>query len=456
MKRFALFLLALGSLTFCSLYAQDGSIKAITHVNVLPMNTETVLQDYNVLIKDGKVLKMGPANTLKVKKKKGVIDGTGKYLMPGLTEMHAHIPTPQEGDDTWVRQVLFLYLSKGVTTIRGMLGDPYLLDLRKNVADGKILGPRIFTSSPSMNGTSIPTPAEARAKVTQYKKDGYDFLKIHPGVKREVFDTLAKIAQQLNFSYSGHVPAEVGIRHALASKYGSVDHIDGYVEGLIPADLLAQSPNGGFFGYAFVPQADEKLIDGLAAETKKQGVWVVPTQSLFTRWFSPTDVNTLAKEPEMQYMPSKIMYQWRQSKSNLTSSNYSEVLWQRFILLRHKILQSLHKANVDFLLGSDAPQVFNVPGFSLHHEMKSLVDAGLSPYVILHSGTANPARFFGQSGKFGTIEPGASADFILLEANPLENVNNAGKQAGVMLRGKWLSKEFIEAELEKIAERQKS
>lgn len=456
MKRFVLSLLALGSLTFCSLHAQDGSIKAITHVNVLPMNTETVLQDYNVLIKDGKIFKMGPANKLKAKAKKGVIDGTGKYLMPGLTEMHAHIPTPQEGDDTWVRQVLFLYLSKGVTTIRGMLGDPYLLGLRKDVAEGKILGPRIFTSSPSMNGTSIPTPAEARAKVTQYKKDGYDFLKIHPGVKREVFDTLAKIAQQLNFPYSGHVPAEVGIRHALASKYGSVDHIDGYLEGLVPADLLAQSPNGGFFGYAFVPQADEKLIEGLATETKKQGVWVVPTQSLFTRWFSPTDANALANEPEMQYMPSKIMYQWRQSKSNLTSSNYSEVLWQRFILLRHKILQSLHKAEVDFLLGSDAPQVFNVPGFSLHHEMKSLADAGLSPYVILHSGTANPARFFGQSGKFGTIEPGASADFILLEANPLEGVNNAGKQVGVMLRGKWLSKEFIETELKKIAEKQKS
>lgn len=455
MKRFVLSLLALGSLTFCSLHAQDSNIKAITHVNVLPMNTETVLQDYNVLIKDGKIFKMGPANKLKVKAKKGVIDGTGKYLMPGLTEMHAHIPTPQEGDDTWVRQVLFLYLSKGVTTIRGMLGDPYLLGLRKDVAEGKILGPRIFTSSPSMNGTSIPTPAEARAKVTQYKKDGYDFLKIHPGVKREVFDTLAKIAQQLNFPYSGHVPAEVGIRHALASRYGSVDHIDGYLEGLVPADLLAQSPNGGFFGYAFVPQADEKLIEGLATETKKQGVWVVPTQSLFTRWFSPTDANALANEPEMQYMPSKIMYQWRQSKSNLTSSNYSEVLWQRFILLRHKILQSLHKAKVDFLLGSDAPQVFNVPGFSLHHEMKSLADAGLSPYVILHSGTANPARFFGQNGKFGTIEPGASADLILLEANPLESVNNAGKQAGVMLRGKWLSKEFIEAELKKIAEKQK-
>ncbi|WP_421798509.1 amidohydrolase family protein [Haliscomenobacter sp.] len=440
------------SLCFC---AAQTKINAITHVNVLPMTSEEVLKDYTVLLKDGKVLKMGPSHKLKVKKKNQVIDGTGKYLMPGLTEMHAHIPTPENGDDTWVRQVLFLYVANGVTTIRGMLGDPYLLTLRKNVENELLIGPRIFTSSPSMNGNTIKTPQEAREKVVQYKKDGYDFLKVHPGVKREVFDTMVKIAQSLNLPFSGHVPVEVGIRHALASRYASVDHLDGYLEGTVAADILAQNPNGGFFGYTYVPNADEKLLDALAAETKKQGVWVVPTQSLFTRWFSPTDANALANEPEMQYMPSKTLFQWRQNKSNLTGGNYSEVLWQRFILFRHKILQSLYKADVDLLLGSDAPQVFNVPGFSLRHEMKSLAAANLSPYVILRSGTANPARFFGKSGAFGTIVPGASADFILLEANPLENVGNTSKQVGVMLRGKWLSKEFIEAELEKIAEKNK-
>ena len=444
--------LILSSLCFC---AAQTKISAITHVNVLPMTSEEVLKDYTILLKDGKVFKMGPSNKLKVKKKNQVIDGTGKYLMPGLTEMHAHIPTPENGDDTWVRQVLFLYVANGVTTIRGMLGDPYLLTLRKNVENEMLIGPRIFTSSPSMNGNTIKTPQEAHEKVVQYKKDGYDFLKVHPGVNREVFDTMAKIAQSLNLPFSGHVPVEVGIRHALASRYASVDHLDGYLEGTVAADILAQNPNAGFFGYTYIPNADEKQLEALAAETKKQGVWVVPTQSLFTRWFSPTDANVLANEPEMQYMPSKTLYQWRQNKSNLTGANYSEVLWQRFILFRHKILQSLYKADVDLLLGSDAPQVFNVPGFSLRHEMKSLADANLPPYVILRSGTANPARFFGRSGAFGTIVPGASADFVLLEANPLENIGNTSKQVGVMLRGKWLSKEFIEAELEKIAEKNK-
>jgi hypothetical protein len=376
--------------------------------------------------------------------------------MPGLAEMHAHIPTPQNGDDTEVRNVLFLYLSQGVTTIRGMLGDPYHLGLRQEVAGNKILGPRIFTSSPSMNGNSIKTPAEARQKVTKYKEEGYDFLKIHPGVKREVFDTLAKVAKALNLPYSGHVPVEVGIRHALASRYASVDHLDGYLEGLVPAEVMTQNPNGGFFGFNYLPQADEKAIEAPAAETKRQGIWVVPTQTLFTRWFSPTDANLLANEPEMQYMPSKTLFQWRQSKQSLTGGGYTPESWQRFITLRQKLMRALQKAGVDFLLGSDAPQVFNVPGFSLHHEIQSMADAELSPYFILQSGTANPARFFGRSGEFGTIQVGASADFILLEANPLEKVSNTGKQVGVMLRGRWLSKAFIEAELKKIAERNKS
>ncbi len=445
--------LIVSSFCFC---AAQVKVDAITHVTVLPMTSEKGHRDYTVLLKDGKVFKMGPSDKIKVKKKSQVIDGTGKYLIPGLAEMHAHIPTPENGDDTWVRQVLFLYVANGVTTIRGMLGDPYLLTLRKNVANEMLIGPRIFTSSPSMNGNTIKTPQEAREKVIQYKKDGYDFLKVHPGVKREVFDTMVKTAQSLNLPFSGHVPVEVGIRHALASKYASVDHLDGYLEGTVSAEILTQNPNGGFFGYGYIPQSDEKGLAALAAETKKQGVWVVPTQSLFTRWFSPTDANALANEPEMQYMPSKTLFQWRQNKSNLTGVNYSEVLWQRFILFRQNILQSLYKADVDFLLGSDAPQVFNVPGFSLRHEMKSLADANLPPYVILRSGTANPARFFGQNGAFGTIELGASADFILLEANPLENVDNTWKQVGVMLRGKWLSKEFIEAELKKIAEKNKS
>ncbi len=434
----------------------DEQATAFIHVNVLPMTSTAVMKDYTVIVKNRKIQEVGPFSLVKVGAKIKVIDCQGKYLIPGLTEMHAHIPTPDKGDDSYAKEVLFLYLSNGVTTIRGMLGDPSHLVLRKYAAENQMLSPRIFTATPSFSGGSVPTPEEAREKVTTYKKQGYDFLKIHPGLKIAVFDAMVKTAKKVGIRFSGHVPAEVGIRHALASKYASIDHIDGYLEGLVSDEWKKQNPDGGFFGMSYVPKMDEKEIPALVAETKKQGVWIVPTQSLFLRWFSPFDGNALANEPEMQYMPSKTLYQWRQSKQQLTGTNFSADQWRIYIDLRNKFLRAMEQSEVNLLLGSDAPQVFNVPGFSLRHEMKGLQDAGLSAFTILQSGTANPARFFGKTGKFGTIEKGASADLILLGGNPLENLSNIWLQEGVMVRGKWLSKEFIAAELAKIAEKHKS
>lgn len=429
---------------------------AFIHANVLTMTNNAVLNDYTVIVKNGKIQQMGPSAKLEPSKKATVIDCQGKYLLPGLTEMHAHIPTPEKGDDSYAKEVLMLYLSCGVTTIRGMLGDPYHLGLRQQAADNLVLSPRIFTATPSFSGGSVATPDEARQKVLVYKQQGYDFLKIHPGVKLAVFDEMAKTADKVGIRFSGHVPAEVGIRHALAAKYASIDHIDGYLEGLVPEEWKKQNPDGGFFGMNYVPKMDEKEIPALVAETKKQGVWIVPTQSLFLRWFSPADGNALANEPEMQYMPSKTLYQWRQSKQQLTGNNFSADQWKIYIDLRNKFLRAMEQAGVGLLLGSDAPQVFNVPGFSLRHEMKGLQEAGLSNFTILQSGTANPARFFGKTGEFGTIEKAASADLILLDGNPLEDLSNTWRQSGVMVRGKWLSKAFIAAELAKIAEKRKS
>jgi Amidohydrolase family len=390
-----------------------------------------------------------------VPKKAVIIDGEGKFLMPGLAEMHAHIPVADGADDSAVRETLFLYLSRGVTTIRGMLGDPYHLALKKQVGLGAVLSPRIFTSSPSCNGNTLRTPEEARQKVIKYHADGYDFLKIHPGILRPVFDELVKTSREVGITFSGHVPQNVGIRHALESRYASIDHIDGYLEGLVSDEVKMAQTDPGFFGYHYVEQADEKIIAALAQRTHLQGVWVVPTQSLFTRWFSPTNEAVLANDPEMQYMPAKTRFQWRQSKASLTTSQptYNEAQWKRMIELRQQILRALHQAGVPLLLGSDAPQVFNVPGFSLQHEMKAMQDAGLSPLVILQSGTLNPARFFKQSEEFGSVAPGRSADLILVDGNPLDNLDNVWKQSGVMLRGKWLDRTNIQAELAKISKR---
>lgn len=442
------------SFCYCQSKAPASSIYAFTNVHVLPMNQEGVLENQTVIIKKGKIYKIGPAKKVKVPRKAIKIDGEGKYLMPGLAEMHAHIPVPQDGDDELVQETLFLYLSNGVTTIRGMLGDPYHLSLKKKIAAGNILSPRVYTSSPSMNGNTVSSKLEAIEKVTQYQQDGYDFLKIHPGIKKDVFDELVATANKVGIPFSGHVPADVGVHHALESRYASIDHLDGYIDGLVPKEHEIDRTKGGFFGYNFTSLTDEAEIAALAKKTKSYGVWIVPTQSLFTRWFSPQDGAAIAAEPEMKYMSPKTLFAWRQSHQSLINNeSYSAETYQVFLQRRQALLRGLHKAGVNLLLGSDAPQVFNVPGFSLQHEMKAMSEAGLSNFTILHSGTVNPARFFKSEGSYGTIVKGASADLILLSANPLEDIENMQEQLGVMVRGEWLSKAMIDEKLAAIAKK---
>lgn len=422
-------------------------------VNILPMTGEGILNNQTLIVKDGKIEAIGSASDIDIPAGATVIQASGKYIMPGLAEMHAHIPVPQRGDDSLVRETLFLYLSRGVTTIRGMLGNPYHLELKKMIDQDSILSPRVFTSSPSLNGNTVPTPEEARRLVTQYQQDGYDFLKIHPGIPLDAFDEMAKTAREVGITFSGHVPQPVGIRHALDAQYASIDHLDGYLSGLATREEWESLDNNiGFFGYRTVPYADESEIAVLAQKTKDNGVWIVPTQSLFTRWFSPDDPAAMANEPEMKYMTGSTRYQWRQSKQNaIGNPEYKEEQWRKMIDLRQQLLRALHEVEVPLLLGSDAPQVFNVPGFSLEHEMNAVKEAGLSNEVILMSGTANPARFFKQEGVFGTIQKGASADLLLLSGNPLEDLNQTWAQEGVMVRGYWMPKDMIDEHLRTIA-----
>lgn len=378
-----------------------------------------------------------------------VIPCEGKYLLPGLTEMHAHIPAAA-WDDSLVKETLFLYLSNGITTIRGMLGNPVHLPLREKADQGLILSPRIVTSSPSLNGTTVRTPEEAREKVTAYAEAGYDFLKLHPGIRLHVFDTLVQAAREAGIPFAGHVSNLVGIRHALESGYQTVDHVDGFLEGLVPESVGVNPIENGFFGYNFTGVADTSKISELAALSKANGVWVVPTQALFDRWFSPIPASKLASEPEMRYMHPETIQAWIASKNNLTTGEaYDPEQWQRYNKIRHQLIKALHEQGQGLLLGSDAPQVFNVPGFSIHHELQGMLDAGLSPLEALQIGTLHPAAFF--NGNFGEIKTGKSADLILVEKNPLEDLKYLRHPAGVMVRGTWLDGKTIEEELAAIA-----
>ncbi|MEH6512308.1 MAG: amidohydrolase family protein [Maribacter arcticus] len=423
----------------------------ISNISIIDVETGKLLENRNVIIDSGRI-KGITIDKLNTNNFDTLIDGTAKYLMPGLAEMHAHIPPPTTSQER-IEETLFLYLSNGVTTIRGMLGDPLHLDLRKQAHEGTLLSPRIYVSSPSLNGNSVKTKEEAVEKVTQYQKDGYDFLKIHPGIQRDVFDQAVETANKVGITFAGHVPVDVGVRHALESNYASIDHVDGFLEGLVPTSANVKADENGFFGYAFTPLADTTNIDELVALAKKHKVWIVPTQSLFERWFAPITADELLNQPEMKYMPKSTLEKWKTTKeTSMQDESFSEIQWQQFDDIRKQLIKKLQDNGHGILLGSDAPQLFNVPGFSIQHEVKGMQNAGLTSLEIIQSGTINPAKYFDALDEFGQVKEGLSADLIILDSNPLENLAALQQIEGVVVKGKWLSKQAIEEKLNSIAE----
>ena len=449
------YIICLSMLTFLACNQNKTTVSdtatLITNVAIIDVTNGDILKDHQIVIDSGKIKEI-TQQVENADKFSTQIDGQGKYIIPGLAEMHAHIPQPPTSAQR-TEDVLFLYLSNGITTIRGMLGDPNHLELREKAKNGEILSPRIFTSSPSLNGNSVTTQEEAIEKVTAYQKEGYDFLKIHPGIKREVFDQIVKTANEVGIPFAGHVPVDVGIRHALESKYASIDHVDGFLEGLVPESADVKPTDNGFFGYSFTSLADTTKIDELVQLAKDNEVWIVPTQSLFERWFAPVSADDLLKQPEMKYMPAATLEDWKRRKNQSTDekNGFDKDTWQTFITIRQQLIKALQANGHGMLLGSDAPQLFNVPGFSIHHEIEGMQRSGLTPLEIIQSGTLNPATYFGMEDTFGQIKEGMAADFILVNANPLEDLNALKHISGVMLGGKWISKETIEKRLASIA-----
>ncbi len=423
---------------------ENANVIDVTDGNLI--KAHVVVEDYKIskIIKSDEPYTWGNAT---------VIPASGKFILPGLAEMHAHIPS-MEWDDPIIEETLFLYLSNGVTTIRGMLGNPVHLELREKANNREIISPRIFTSSPSLNGNTVRTPEEARSQVQAFAAAGYDFLKLHPGIRLHVFDEIVKTANESGIPFAGHVSNLVRVRHALENKYQTIDHVDGFMEGLVPEEAGVNPIENGFFGYNFTDLADTSRIGELVQLSKDNGVWIVPTQALFDRWFSPTPAESLVGEDEMKYMSGETRKNWVDSKNNLTNtSNYDSTQWERYNQIRHQLIKSLHEHGQGLLLGSDAPQVFNVPGFSIHHELKGMLDAGLTPLEALQIGTINPATFY--EGNFGQIKEGMEADLIMTDKNPLEDLTHLKNPAGVMARGQWMDRELIQQKLGEIAAKYK-
>jgi len=448
------FAIAVGAVA-APLASQDSSV-AFTGVTVIPMDRERTIEDQTVVVRGGRIAALGPTASIPVPAGATRVDGRGKYLIPGLAEMHAHIPTPQVeaqlgADGRYAVSVLKLFVANGVTTIRGMLGHPSHLALRQRVRAGELLGPTIYTSGPSLNGTSAPDPATARRMVLEQRAAGYDFLKIHPGLSRESFDTLARVADSVGMRFAGHVPVAVGLERALEARYASIDHVDGFVEyltGWQPGDATP----AGFSGFTISDRADESKLPAIARRTREAGVSIVPTQALMDGFVSAEDAVAMGRRPEMRYLPPPLVAQWVQAKRNAQAQpTYDAGRARGFIALRGRIIKALHGAGVGIALGSDAPQVMNVPGFSVHRELAALVAAGLTPYQAIETGTRNIAAYFGTLDRSGTIAVGKHADLVLLDANPLTDIANTTRIAGVMTRGNWMPRAALDVILNGIA-----
>lgn len=421
----------------------------VKNVTVIPMDTDRVLPQQDVFITDGVITYVGNASSQEADKDALTIDGTGKYLVPGFAEMHAHVPGTN--DTVIAKNVLEMYVLNGVTTIRGMLGHPQHLVLRDEIQKGAIVGPRFYAGAPGLMGSTVKSVTDADSLVRKYKKEGYDFLKLLPGLTLENFNAVAKTAKEVNIPFAGHVSTDVGVWNAIAAGYASIDHLDGFVEAVIPGIEKIPANQRGLFGLHIADKADWKKTDTLMHALQQNNIWVVPTQALAERWFTPAkSAEAFSKDPEMVYMDETTLGNWIKSKQNMMADPlYDSAKVMALIALRKKLIKACVDNNVGIVAGSDAPQVFDVPGFSLHQELKYMADAGLTPYQVLQTATTNVGKYF-NNANLGVIKKDAVADLVLLNSNPLDDITHTTDIAGVFFGTKWLSKQEIDGRLDKL------
>ncbi len=404
----------------CNELNNDPSLTLFKNVNIIPMNTETILEGYNVVIKDGNIVKIGKPWKTRAPKNSIVIDGKGKYLVPGLTDMHVHL---------WLEDELILYLANGVTTVRDMFGNSSKLLLRGKIEQEEVLGPRLYIASPIIDGkppiwpdsTVITMPEHAELWVSRYKKMDYDFIKIYERLTEEVYDSIIAAAKKEDIPVVGHIPDSVNIEKALQSGQRSIEHLDNYID-------------------------SDKLYD----ITIENNIWNCPTIVVYEMFNRALDKEELEGIDYVHPMWIKI---WEERLDYPEEEiEVYRVAYQSKIDKNKIIAKKLYDKGGRILLGTDANNPFIIPGFSIHDELYNLVKAGLTPYEAIKTGTYDAAEFLNVLDASGTVEVGKNADLILLDENPLEDISNMKKIEGVMVRGKWISKNEIDEMLKTIAE----
>ena len=437
--------------TTCLLPAEphDDVRRIVVHgVTVINPGSQSVARNMDVEISGGKIVSLRPSGK-DLPKGDLVVDGAGKYLLPGLWDMHVHT---QMGD--WIpggREVtLPLFVANGITGVRDMGSDlPTILNWKHEIEDGTLLGPRMVVAGPMLDGpiprfpasVSIATPADARKSVDELQRQGVDFIKIQSLIPREAYFAAAQQAKQDHIVFVGHVPDAVRASEAAEAGQKSIEHFTGIFEGCTPIeDQLMKGPKGP---RKVVENFDHARASALIALMARDHTWQVPTL-VWERGQWLIDQSDFSHPALARYVPPYWRDKtWRGFTSDILKDMDTDPISfrERFVEMEMQMTLAMHKAGVRFLAGTDtAAGVYVMPGFSLHDELALFVKAGFTPMEALQTATSNPADFFGTQAKMGSVEVGKVADLVLLDANPLDDIHNTTKIQAVILNGRYLSR----------------
>ena len=442
----------------CPARAQKPStadLLVLNNVTVVDVRTGKLQPDQTVVLERNRIYSVGPSKSAKYPRNADSVNCKGGYLIPGLWDMHVHLAF---GD--WFPDAkdisLPLFIANGVTSVRDMGSDLDVVeDWRNEIEAGRMIGPRIFTSGPMLDGPkprfpssiAIATPEDGRRAVDKLKERGVDFIKLQSLIPREAVPAIAEEAKKQEIAFEGHVPDAMRASEMSEAGMKSFEHLIGIFEGSSPAeeDFL----KGGKTEGKFLATFDEARAASLAALLARNHTWQCPTL-VWERGGNLLDVSDFSADTRVKYVPAPWKSKtWKRFTDEITQGYGSDDLATRkkFVEKELELVRMLHKAGVEFLAGTDTPAGVHIfPGFSLHEELQRFVAAGFTPLEALQTATLNPARFFGMQEQLGTIEEGKLADLVLLSANPLEDISNTQKVAGVFVNGRY----FYHAEIEKM------
>jgi imidazolonepropionase-like amidohydrolase len=435
----------------------------ITHVTVINPGTSSVLPNRTVVIIGDRIASLSDAATFQTPKNARVIDATGKFLIPGLWDMHVHSAF---GD--WFpggRDIILpLFIANGVIGVRDMGGDlPALQQWRKEIADSRIIGPRMLISGPMLDGylpdgklrfpSSIPitTPASAAAAVDTLKAHGVDFIKVQSVISHDAYLAAAAQAHKQGLPIVGHVPDKVRIKEVVEAGQKSIEHLMGIFEGCSTEEDKFIKGEGNL--KLLLTTQDQHRCDALVQLLAHSQTWQVPTLA-WQRGGTFLDQLDWKHQPLDKYVPAHWRdVTWRRFNDQMMPDLLHDPLplRQDYFARNLQMVGALHHAGVLFLAGTDtAPGIYVMPGFSLHDELANFVEAGFTPMEALQTATSNPAKFLGTEANSGSVEPGKIADLVLLRENPIEEIQNTRKIELVVAAGRLFDRAALDQLLMKV------